>query len=346
MKIGVIFTGGTIGSAVNENGYISTKGKDYYLLLDMYRKKRGDQHEFITKSPYCILSENLQQTQLVQLIQSVDELLEEKVDGIIVTHGTDTLQYTAGILGYVFSEAAIPVLLVSSNYVLANPAANGFCNFDYAMEFIKGAYGKGVFVSYCNTGDNPKIHRATRLMAPLSYSDDVYSIENSYYGYFYGETGNVKGEDNGVIFRKNKEAEENIHSLSMFQNMDKKEIELNKLSDMILQVKPYVGMNYPELTQNVKAILHDSYHSGTIGITGELIRFAKEAKELHIPFYLVGLSSKVTTYETVSMYEEYGIIPLFDTAYIAQYCKLWLGLSNGFDILKLMGRNYGYDHIM
>jgi len=136
-------------------------------------------------SPYTILSENLAADHIVTLAQTVNAMLQrEDMQGVIVTHGTDTLQYGSAMMGYLFGNAQIPIVVVSSNYVLDDIRANGLINFRYAVDFIKGQYGTGVFVSYCNQGELPTIHRATRLQPLIPYSDYVGSVRNMWYGRF------------------------------------------------------------------------------------------------------------------------------------------------------------------
>lgn len=336
MKIGVVFTGGTIGSLVDEDGYIATK-KENYTLIQKYREIYGETEEFVIRSPYTVLSENMTGNILEKLIECVFDLMKEKVDGIIVTHGTDTLQYSAAILGYVFSSAKIPIVLVSSNYVLDDKRANGFINFQYGMSFIKNMNGTGVFVSYCNQGDKPRIHRGTRLHGGLYYSDDVFSIKSKCYGSF----------EQDVFVKEENETDCNIHFFDVCAyESDKPQIHLKQFDEEIVVVHPYVGMSYPSLSKNTKVILHGSFHSGTINQGEGLITFAKKAKELGIPFYLIGMESERNQYETTKIYEQLQIIPLYDTSLVAQYCKAWLLLSNDLPLEKYMMSNVAYDHVI
>lgn len=329
MKIGVIFTGGTIGSTIDQSGHIvADKDNRDFLLLNLYRHKFTLQDEFVIRTPYCILSENLSGRELELLVACVNEL-KEKVDGIIITHGTDTLQYTAAALGYVYSNLAIPIVLVSSNYVLEDSRANGLTNFACAVSFIHAGQGHGVFVSYCNRGDTPKIHCGTRLQNGLYYSDDVLSIENSYYGEFVLDGRN---EERFLQKENDETGTEHMEFLTDRILFDM------QAADEIMQIHPYVGMRYPKISEDIRVILHGSFHSGTIAVSKEWEEFAKEAQDKKIPFYLVGLSSKCIHYETVQAYERYGVIPLYDRAWIAQYCKLWLILSNQLNLQATMQR--------
>ena len=111
MRIGVVFTGGTIGSRIDQSGYISAVREAPFLLLEMYREQYGDDVDFFVEEPYCILSENLQADHLLRLAACVESMLEqEDLEGIVITHGTDTLQYSAAFLGYIFGGAKIPVI--------------------------------------------------------------------------------------------------------------------------------------------------------------------------------------------------------------------------------------------
>ncbi len=333
MKICTIFTGGTIGSVVDESGYIGPKGTSSFLVLDLYKKKYGTDIQFETIEPYRVLSENLSADNLLKLIETIRIVLErDSVDGIVVTHGTDTLQYGAAVLGYIFANVKIPIVLVSSNYVLEDSRANGLVNFYSAIEFIKGKYGNGVFVSYCNSKECPTIHFATRLQPSISYSDYVASVQDAWYGRF---------EDG--IFILNRE-----YALAMEQTalLDWKErIHLTENTNQILWIKPYVGMCYPTVGNDVKVILHGSFHSGTICVRQSFQTFMEHVNERRIPVYLTGLLTGTQAYETVKEYGRIGVIPLHTSAEVAQYCKLWLALSNDLNLSEVMGRAIANDWI-
>lgn len=337
MRIGTIFTGGTIGSRVGGDGYIATEKGAPFLLLETYNHKHDHEIEFITSKPYEILSENLNAFYLNRLIQKVGEMLKDtSLDGIIVTHGTDTLQYSAAVLAYVYGWAKIPIVLVSSNYVLTDERGNGFANFEYGVRFVGERRGTGVFVSYCNKKGVPTFHRGTRLQPPVPLADDVFSVKDTWYGRY------VDGmyEENPHYYF----CEENINSLDVLSPNSK--LKFQECSSGVLRIVPYVGMEYPKLHRGIKAVLHESFHSGTIGISKELLDFMEEARGMHIPVFLAGLSGTETAYETVKNYEKIGIFVLPESAGIAQYCKLWLGADSGLDIYQVMNNSVAEDWIL
>ena len=91
--------------------------------------------------------------------------------------------------------------------------------------------------------------------------------------------------------------------------------------------------------------MHESFHSGTICLKNALMRFAKHAEELEVPLFLTGLSGREAGYDTVKGYRSLGIISLCESAVIAQYCKLWLAVSNGLEIRSVMSESVAEDFL-
>ena len=289
MKILVIFTGGTIGSTVSGE-YISTDGKKPYIILDKYNKEFPNSIEWNTESPYTILSENATIDTYRMLAKSVKAGLSKDYDGIIVTHGSDTLQYSAAFLSLILGDDVAPVMLVSSNYVLEDERANGMDNFGAAVDFIINQRGRGVFVPYKNVGEEVKVHRGKLLMPHVPYSDYLYSLSESYYEKETPyEEPDYETKDMGIVV---------VHAMP--------------------------GFSYPRLTKEVRAVLLQAYHGGTFCVADENFRaFVKEAQELGIPVNLVGANPE-TDYDSCKDYEKMGIKVLKHLSPIYAYMRLWV----------------------
>ncbi len=333
-----IFTGGTIGSAVKGDGSVATNPDTRYELLERYRELSGDTEEFETTAPLNILSENLEASHIMTIVKEVREgLARPGVEGIIVTHGTDTLQYTAAILSYLFADSAVPIVMVSSNYILYDDRANGLVNFYFAVRFIKEKHGRGVFVSYRNDGEYPTIHRGNRLGNPVVFSDYVYSVRGQYYGRYICD----KMEPEYLLEAKYEACDNyRVDPENTMKLFDRPDFRLSDDTGGILKVNAAPGMVYPHIPEYTRAILLNSYHSGTICLDERMINFLGEAHGRDIPVFLLGLAGDGALYETLTFYDEYGIVPLYDCAPISQYCKLWLLLSSGRDIYSGMEQCY------
>ncbi|MCM1381872.1 MAG: asparaginase, partial [Muribaculaceae bacterium] len=247
MKILIVFTGGTIGSAVRGN-FISADKKTPYKLIAEYEKIYGIDFEFDTVQPYTELSENNTGETISALIKCLKENIKN-YDGVIVTHGTDTLQYTAAALSYAFGNNSVPVCIVSANYIIGDKRSNGLINFRGAVNFLRKKIG-GVWVIYKNP-DSPQtaVHRGTRLIESQTFSDCFYSVGNSFYGHFDDSENFVKNENY-------KEFPDEIPPI-----IPKK---IEEKCDFILRIFPYVGMDFPQINSKIKYVIMGTFHSGTI----------------------------------------------------------------------------------
>ena len=162
-KICLIFTGGTIGSSARQ-GVIDVSDVVPQMLLDAYAA-RADKLSvmFDIKRPFTILSERISAQHLLRLRAEIKACADGRCDGIIITHGTDTLGYTANFLGLCLGGVKVPVLLVSSCYPLEHPKSNGLDIFAAAVRAVY-AVPCGVYAVCKNEGELVKIHLAQKLM--------------------------------------------------------------------------------------------------------------------------------------------------------------------------------------
>ncbi|MBQ8912445.1 MAG: asparaginase [Lachnospiraceae bacterium] len=290
----VILTGGTIGSS-EENNYISVASDSKkYKIIELFKEKNPGLSKdiiFETCEPYTILSENLSGKYINNLINCVKENIIRSYDGIIITHGTDTLQYTAAALGIIFKTVKIPVILVSSNYILEDERANGLDNFSLAVKYIKDKCASGIYVSY-----DGKMTGGLTLLPHMAYSDKLYRIDNPDTDFDFIDIDRTK----------------------------------NTLSDIspVLYLKAVPGQYYPDLEiTHPKAILFETYHSGTLCTDSEAFQnFCKSADSLNIPVYVVGVEERIQ-YESTSAYEELHLKVLGKISPVTAYMMLWIKYS-------------------
>jgi L-asparaginase len=311
MKTAFIFSGGTI-AGLKQDGVISPCRRSRYMLLEKTEERYPLGEILVKDSPFTVLSENMTGDEINRLKDCICSALTEGVDGVIVTHGTDTLQYTACLLGYMFGADTPPIVLVSANYPLSDERSNGVDNCVAAADFIKHQYGRGVFVSYKNADGRVLIHRATRVIAHDVYSDELRSVDGSVYGEYVN--GNFQ-------FNPAYKAQEDGAETALF-------VTLPEFCRDILWLRPYTGMGYNYALDGVKAVLHDCFHSGTLRTDGtELSDFASLLKEKGIPFYLTGTHAAGDIYASMQKYADLGVKILPKASPVAMYCKLWLSIA-------------------
>ena len=308
MKILFVFTGGTIGS-IARDGIIGTDGSRPRALLDAYERAYGLSFAYECVEPYTALSENNTGETLRALCTCVAKHKDGGYDGIVVTHGTDTLQYSAAALAYAFADISIPLCLVSANYPIEDARSNAIPNLRGALRFIAEVGTAGVWVAYQNGGEPTKIHAGTRLLESNAFTDRTQSIFGTHYGVFEGNKPFSRNSAYHALA-------DGIPALGA--------LAFAKEAPHILRIWPYPGMVYPTIGEQVRYILHGSFHSGTVNtVSDEAKRFFAEAKKRNIPVFLTGVSQG-DAYESTRAFEALGITPLPASAPIAAYMKLWM----------------------
>jgi L-asparaginase len=332
----VVFTGGTIGS-VATGGTINTSDTTSFKLIRLFEQhyENHRQIHFDTIQPLQILSENLAPAAWKTLISAIEAAGLDQYDGIIVTHGTDTLAYTACALSFYFNALKIPMLLVSSDYPLDHPKANGLENFICAAEFILQKSEAGVFVPYRNQQQITQLHQGTRLACSLQLSGDFFSVQGKSYMQFTNRQFSL---------------------LNPSKQQTQAHIPLKAdLSERILMIKPYPGLDYSRFNlNNVDAVLHDLYHSGTAcaslqwGENYSLVEFIQRCKKQNIPVYLAPAIKSTEAYQSTQLLMEHGAEIIWNMSIEAAYVKLLLAYGNFDDkqeILDFIAADIAGEHL-
>ncbi len=112
-KICLITTGGTIGSRVD----YETGGVTALMSPDELLSLAPELADFVyvrdIHRPFTIMSENMNHTHYQEIAKEVAKELK-KDEGVVITHGTDTLHYTAAALSFMLTNLSKPVVLTGS----------------------------------------------------------------------------------------------------------------------------------------------------------------------------------------------------------------------------------------
>ncbi|MDO9168739.1 MAG: asparaginase domain-containing protein [Methylobacter sp.] len=321
----VVFTGGTIGSVVTD-GTINTADSASFKLIQLFQQHDENDRKihFDTIQPLQVLSENLAPRAWKAIITAIEAARPEQYDGIIMTHGTDTLAYTACALSFYFHASQIPMLLVASDYPLDHPKANGVENFICAVEFILQINRPGVFVPYRNPQQTTQVHQGTRLTCSLQLSGDFFSVQAKSYLHF----------ENRQFSLLNPPAKKSpLHNTPLKADF----------SERILMIKPYPGLDYANFNlENVDAVLHDLYHSGTAcaslqwGENYSLVAFIERCKQQGISIYLAPAIKSADAYQSTRALIEQGAEIIWNMSIEAAYVKLLLAYGNFNDKQEIM----------
>ncbi len=325
LRILVCFTGGTIGSC-EQDGCIRPRDSAQNILLDKVGERYGDNVSFDAVSPYVILSENISAVEMNMLSDCISKNMAGHYDGIIVTCGTDTIQYVAAGLSFSFGLCSVPIVLVSSNYPLERADANGIDNFVGAVEFIKFG-GNGVFVSYRNKAGVTCIYRGSRVFSHGEMSDELTCVGNEPYA-FHDEHIKLNPLYKRTVCGG--QIKETI------QYCDKPEI---------LVISCHPGDSYNYVIDKYNAVLIKPYHSGTVDTANEHFRcFCRRGGDAGIPIFISGVPAGAY-YESSEKFEEMGIIAVKNSSFPAVYMKIWAAVSLKTDIVKYVMQTVSEEYV-
>ncbi|MBI4894977.1 MAG: Glu-tRNA(Gln) amidotransferase subunit GatD [Candidatus Aenigmarchaeota archaeon] len=107
------------------------------------------------KMVFQMWSEDMEPEHWQILAKEIAEEIEEGCEGIIITHGTDYLHYTAAILAFMVQSLPIPVLIVGSQRSSDRGSSDGAMNLICASKFIASSDFSGVAICmHANSSDN------------------------------------------------------------------------------------------------------------------------------------------------------------------------------------------------
>ena len=244
--IALVYTGGTIGARVTDGAADASPGGGR-LLTEVFRRRHPDSPAlFDEREPLNTLSENMTVEKWNALLDALRDLEPDSFAGVILTHGTDTLAYTANLLALVLEGTALPVVLVSSHTPPADPAANGHRHFAAAVQAMEQGLPGGVYAAVSDLADAPG-SREVRLIPGQRLTQCAGLTDR--FGLAPPPPGRRGGEP--LLYR------------------------LPPLTPCVVQVQPYPGLNYQTvaLPAGTRAVLHGLYHSGTACMQGEATGF-------------------------------------------------------------------------
>lgn len=334
MKILVILTGGTIACKV-ENNIIDANSDTAYDILRLYNSEiKADENEieFIAKQPFTILSENYTSSTYNTLIDYLYSCNFAEYDGVIITHGSDTLSYTSSMVGMLMRDTSIPILLTAADYPLSDKKSNGLSNFSACVEFIKSDICNGIFTAYGEKG-----HTFIYLSTRMNEADPVTDR--------FTPCGNAVVAQ--VINNKICQIDESL--ISMLKNKNNRLFtEKPVIKNDILLIKTYPNQYYNRYNvDNLKAVVIYMYHSATactIGENTDLCKFIERCNKCIVDVYLASLKNKNEEYATAYKMEALKINKLYNISKESAYIKALLAYNQQeYSAVDIMNTNIYFE---
>lgn len=167
-KILFLTTGGTIASSSSEEGLVPSLTSEEILHY------LGEHHQDIeiTCEDLLRLDSSNMQPEEWQLIARRIAAVKDQYDGIVLSHGTDTMAYTASALSFMLHNLDIPLILTGSQLPLLHPLSDGVENIRVAFAAVCEDM-QGVYVCF-----NRKVMLATRVVKVRTMHFDAFESVN------------------------------------------------------------------------------------------------------------------------------------------------------------------------
>ncbi|MDD6159814.1 MAG: asparaginase [Oscillospiraceae bacterium] len=142
-RILLLTTGGTIASRQTAEGLAPGLSGDGLLH---YLGGLPDSYDLTVRDILHLDSSNIQPEEWQLIARHVYEA-REGFDGIVISHGTDTMAYTASVLSFMLQGIGIPVVLTGAQLPIDHPLTDGLDNLRTAFAMASSGH-PGVFLAF------------------------------------------------------------------------------------------------------------------------------------------------------------------------------------------------------
>jgi glutamyl-tRNA(Gln) amidotransferase subunit D len=179
-RVAILATGGTIASYVDyRTGAVTPVTTPEELAAAV--PEIVHIADVKTKIVFAMFSEDLQPEHWQKLAREVKAEFDAGARGVVVTHGTDTLQFTAAALAFFLRDLPGPVVIVGAQRSSDRPSSDASSNLHAAVAVAAGTdLGEVVVVMHAGTADGAAaIHRGTRVRKMHTSRRDAFQSVNA-----------------------------------------------------------------------------------------------------------------------------------------------------------------------
>ena len=335
-KIALISTGGTIASKIDyRTGGVTSvlSAKDLYTSIPELSIYASIDTEILFNE----YSENIGPTQWNLIANKIIDKINPGIyDGIVISHGTDTMSYTAAALSFALQDLPIPVILVGAQRSSDRPSSDASSNLIASVIFATQLDYSGVFVSMHGSISDEQIHchLGTRVRKNHTSKRDAFkSIDISPIAVVKEDQVEIQKIPSNIILQK-----KNKHKINKELNV----IPKIKFDDRVFLLKYYPGLN-PLLIENVQKLGYKAIIIEGTGLGHINKNFFSYLKEVIASGMLVFMTSQciwgrtnLNVYDTGRDLEQIGVIPLSNMlSETAMVKAMWLlGNYSDLDYIK------------
>ncbi|KAF0151255.1 MAG: asparaginase/glutaminase [Ignavibacteria bacterium] len=172
----IVFTGGTFSMKIDDRTKAAVPFFHGEELINMIPEARGLANLFIYEFGN-FPGPHITPQRMIELSQKMNSFIKEsKYDGIVVTHGTDTLEETAYFLDLTM-DIKIPIVVIGAMKTSSEPDWDGPKNLIDAIQVINNSNSNGLGVLVCLNGEINAASEVTK-----THTEDVETFHSLDFG--------------------------------------------------------------------------------------------------------------------------------------------------------------------
>ena len=327
-RVALISTGGTIASKIDYR----TGGVKAALSASELYASIPELASHATVDPEVLMSEyseNLTPEHWAAIAEKVAEKVRSgRYYGVVISHGTDTMHYTAAALSFALQGLPVPVVLVGAQRSSDRPSSDAALNMLGATVFAATAKVAGVFVAmHAGTSDDMvSVHIGTRVRKNHTSRRDAFeSIDMTPVAIVKG--GAVEMQTSGIELAP--------------RGRDKLKLQ-SRFDSSVALLKYHPGFD-PVMIENAncKAIIIEG--TGLGHVSKNCFPSIKKAIEKGVVVCMASQCIwgrvRMTVYDTGRDLLDIGVVPLSDMIAETATAKAMWALANAPNVKKAMQEN-------
>lgn len=316
-KLLLIGTGGTIASSNSPQGLVPLYGPDELL-------------KYVAEVlPLCLIdtlqimnldSTNMHPNHWSEIAKTIEQNFAA-YDGFVITHGTDTMAYTASILSYMLQNSSKPIIVTGSQRPIDVEGTDARLNLTDSIRFALEEIG-GVFIVF-----NGNVINGNRAVKIRTKSDNAFDSIN-YPIVAYIKEGRISFNHDIAFFKE-------ARCLQYFPSIATDVLLIKLTPGFSPDIFDYIHGHY-------RGVVIESFGMGGVPFLGEsnvlskIEELAKSGVVVVITTQCLLEGGNLNLYEVGKKVLENNILPAYDMTTEAAVTKLmWaLGQSSDFETIR------------